>query len=163
MCGNRQPNAEWWTASVGEHLLYDKRKAVLISVITTHCQQCWQFTPMLTQNKNCHLCNVLSPGGRLDIKMSFQYRDPHDKDKTVSRPSYLYRGNPHIWERQSLYWNGGPAIPADYILEVVVIIQFPFTSYIIYFEYTFMAVDGLVTQGAMASVAMIASLLTVPN
>ena len=34
---------------------------------------------------------------------------------------------------------------------------------IIYFEYTFMAVDGLVTQGAMASVAMIASLLTVPN
>ena len=26
-----------------------------------------------------------------------------------------------------------------------------------------MAVDGLVTQGAMASVAMIASLLTVPN
>ena len=48
----------------------------------------------------------------------------------------------------------GPAIPADYILEVVVIIQFPFT---------FMAVDGLVTQGAMASVAMIASLLTVPN
>ena len=57
----------------------------------------------------------------------------------------------------------GPAIPADYILEVVVIIQFPFTSYIIYFEYTFMAVDGLVTQGAMASVAMIASLLRVPN
>ena len=47
----------------------------------------------------------------------------------------------------------GPAIPADYILEVVVI----------YFEYTFMAVDGLMTQGAMASVAMMASLLTVPN
>ena len=58
----------------------------------------------------------------------------------------------------------GPCHPyMDYILEVVVIIQFPFTSYIIYFEYTFMAVDGLVTQGAMASVAMIASLLTVPN
>ena len=31
---------------------------------------------MLTQNKNCHLCNMLSPGGRLNIKMSFQYRDP---------------------------------------------------------------------------------------
>ena len=46
----------------------------------------------------------------------------------------------------------GPAIPADYILELVVIIQFPFTSYIIYFEYTFMAVDGLVTWlDAMAS------------
>ena len=27
-------------------------------------------------------------GGRLDIKMpSYQYRDPHGKDKTVSRPS----------------------------------------------------------------------------
>ena len=109
---------------------------------------------MLTQNKNCHLCNV-SPGGRLNIKMSFQYRDPHVKDKTVSR------GNPHIWERQSLYWTG-PCHPCGLHLEVVVIIQFPFTSYI-YFEYTFMAVDGLVTQGAMASVAMIASLLMVPN
>ena len=30
------------------------------------------------------------PGGRLNIKMSsYQYRDPHVKDKTVSRPSYL--------------------------------------------------------------------------
>ena len=28
-------------------------------------------------------------GGRLNIKMSFQYRDPHVKDKTVSWPSYL--------------------------------------------------------------------------
>ena len=28
--------------------------------------------------------------GRLNIKMSsYQYRDPHVKDKTVSRPSYL--------------------------------------------------------------------------
>ena len=29
------------------------------------------------------------PGGRLNIKMSYQYRDPHVQDKTVSRPSYL--------------------------------------------------------------------------
>ena len=29
-------------------------------------------------------------GGQLNIKMpSYQYRDPHVKDKTVSRPSYL--------------------------------------------------------------------------
>ena len=34
---------------------------------------------------------------------------------------------------------------------------------IICFEYTIMAVDGLVTRGARASVAMIASLLTVPD
>ena len=30
-------------------------------------------------------------GGRLNVKemLSYQYRDPHVKDKTVSRPSYL--------------------------------------------------------------------------
>ena len=34
--------------------------------------------------------NTLRPGGRLNIKMSsYQYRDPHVKDKRVSRPSYL--------------------------------------------------------------------------
>ena len=114
---------------------------------------------MLTQNKNCHLCNVLSPGGRLNIKMSFQYRDPHVKDKTVLSLTWE---SPYLG-KTIFVLKRGPAIPADYILEVVVIIQFPFTSYIIYFEYTFMAVDGLVTQGAMASVAMIASLLMVPN
>ena len=33
----------------------------------------------------------------------YQYRHPHVKDKTVSRPSYLYHGNPHAWERRPLY------------------------------------------------------------
>ena len=33
---------------------------------------------------------VWDAGGRLNIKMSpYQYKDPHVKDKTVSRPSYL--------------------------------------------------------------------------
>ena len=46
-------------------------------------------------------------GGRLNINMSsYQYRDPHVKDKTVSRPSYLKHGNPHTWKRWSLYWDG---------------------------------------------------------
>ena len=32
----------------------------------------------------------LLPGGNLSTKMlSYQYRDPHVKDKTISRPSYL--------------------------------------------------------------------------
>ena len=79
-----------------------------------------------------------------------------------SHDSLIFNVGIPISGKDSLCIERGPAIPADYILEVVVIIQFPFTSYI-YFEYTFMAVDGLVTQGAMASVAMIASLLTVPN
>ena len=36
------------------------------------------------------------PGDHLSIKMSsYQYRDHHVKDKTVSRPSYLWHGNPH--------------------------------------------------------------------
>ena len=31
-----------------------------------------------------------TPGGCLNIKMSsYKYRDPHVKDKTVARPSYL--------------------------------------------------------------------------
>ena len=45
--------------------------------------------------------------GRLKIKMSScQYRDPHVKDRTVLRPSYLWHGNTHTWERRSLYWDG---------------------------------------------------------
>ena len=33
---------------------------------------------------------LMQPGGCLSIKMaSYQYRDPHVKDKTVLRPSYL--------------------------------------------------------------------------
>ena len=35
------------------------------------------------------------PGACLNIKMSsWQYGNSHYKDKTVSRPSYLYNGNP---------------------------------------------------------------------
>ena len=33
---------------------------------------------------------LLDSGSRLNIKMSsYQYREPHTKDKTVLRPSYL--------------------------------------------------------------------------
>ena len=52
-----------------------------------------------------HYCVIIDyavtrPGGRLNIKMSsYQWKDPHVKDKTASRPSYLYHGNPHTWER----------------------------------------------------------------
>ena len=35
---------------------------------------------------------------------SYQYRDPHVKDKMVSWPSYRSHGNPHTWERRSVYW-----------------------------------------------------------
>ena len=47
------------------------------------------------------------PGNRLSIKMlSYQYRDPHVKDKTASRPSYFLHGNRHTCENPSLYWDG---------------------------------------------------------
>ena len=46
-------------------------------------------------------------GGGFNIKMSsYQYRYPHVKDKTVSRPSYLKQENPHTWARRSSYWDG---------------------------------------------------------
>ena len=49
-------------------------------------------------------------GGCLNIKMSsYQYRNPHVKEKTVLRPSYLKHGNPHTWERRSLYIEMGPS------------------------------------------------------
>ena len=51
----------------------------------------------------------------LNIKMSsYQYRDPHVKNKMVSRPSYLQHGNPYTWERQSLYWDGALVIFITY-------------------------------------------------
>ena len=36
----------------------------------------------------------------------YRYKNPHVKDKSVSRPSYLYYENPHTWEWRSLYWDG---------------------------------------------------------
>ena len=55
-------------------------------------QQCltMQFLVMMTPygKRSNNVSNFL--GGRLNIKMpSYQYWDPHVKDKTVSRPSYL--------------------------------------------------------------------------
>ena len=48
------------------------------------------------------------PGGRLNIKMpSYQYRDSHYKDKTVSRPSYLYNRNILTW-KDGLHIEAGP-------------------------------------------------------
>ena len=59
-----------------------------------------------------HFCHKdtfanMRPGGRLNIKMSsYQYRYPHVKIKTGSRPSYFKHGNPRTWERRSFYWDG---------------------------------------------------------
>ena len=50
----------------------------------------WQEESSWICEVNSKICVYLVPGGRLNIKMlSYQYRDSHVKDKTVSRPSYL--------------------------------------------------------------------------
>ena len=80
-------------AVIGSQMLSDEqhlwvsiyRKAVLISVISQLIvNRVLTVHTNAHSKENCHLCNVLSPGGRLSIKMSFQYRDPLVKDKTVS-------------------------------------------------------------------------------
>ena len=44
---------------------------------------------------------------RLNIKMlSYQYSDSHYIEKTISRPSYVYNGNPLTWK--TIYIETGP-------------------------------------------------------
>ena len=51
---------------------------------------------------------IRNQGPRLNIEMtSYQYRDSHYKDKTVSRQSYLHNGNSHTW-KDRLYIETGP-------------------------------------------------------
>ena len=48
------------------------------------------FEKSFLKEKNHYVDFLSNRGGRLNIKMSsYQYRDPHVKDKTVSRPSNL--------------------------------------------------------------------------
>ena len=47
-----------------------------------------------------------SPGGHLNIKMFYQHRGPHVKDKTSDDSLIFNMGNPHTWERRTLYWDG---------------------------------------------------------
>ena len=65
-------------------------------------------------------------GGRLSIKItSYQYMDSHFKDKTVSRPSYLYNGNLHTW-KDGLYIETGPwAWLLDKYISIVYLLSLP--------------------------------------
>ena len=70
----------------------------------TNALKCWKHSDGPAKRNLCVLCHIASLNiatlrvgcycfvsrGHLNIKMlSYQYRDPHVKDKTVSRPSYL--------------------------------------------------------------------------
>ena len=52
---------------------------------------------------------------------SYQYSNPHDKDKTVSCPSYLYHENHHTW-KDSLYIETGPWIKLIQSVQVLCIL-----------------------------------------
>ena len=47
------------------------------------------------------------PGDRINIKLSYQYRDLHHKDTTLSRPSYRYNGKSHT-RKDCIYIETGP-------------------------------------------------------
>ena len=90
------------------NLLEHKSKLILI----VHGYFCW-FTP----SPNCTgyggqpVCRVIS---RFNIKMpSYQYRDSYHKDKTVSRPSYLYNANPRYCYQGDMPYCDPTAVPSD--------------------------------------------------
>ena len=42
--------------------------------------------------------------------LSYKHRNSHYKDKTDSRPSHLWNGNPNTQKSLSLYWNGSQSV-----------------------------------------------------
>ena len=68
-----------------------------------------KVNPIICRHDSCYLCHLTNmPGGRLNIKMSsYQYRDSHYKDETVSRLSHLYDGNLYT-KKDVLYIETGP-------------------------------------------------------
>ena len=65
------------------------------------------FNTSMDTDKNHRVRYSVKPGGRLNIKMwSYQYRDPHVKDKTVSPTVLSLTWESPYLERRSLYWDG---------------------------------------------------------
>ena len=61
----------------------------------------------------CYLSSSIPYEARLNIRISsYQYRNSHYKDKAISRPSYLYNWNNHIWKYR-LYIKTGPPNSSD--------------------------------------------------
>ena len=89
-----------------KYIVLNSAKIWLNRDITVYENVAWYALKLRSSNtRDCR------PGPRLNIKMSsYQHGDPHYKDKTVSRPSYLYNGNQYTQERRSLYWNALLAI-----------------------------------------------------
>ena len=93
----------WWSSLFG-HSCYHFIK-ISMRCINMHLQISTEYYVLCVTFSNTHgygltwkpfpdnwpfLCGEPTGQGRLNIKMSsYQYRDSHVKDKTVSRPSYL--------------------------------------------------------------------------
>ena len=76
-------------------------------------EMCLNFTQSWGRLVTLALSTLIRTRGRLNIKMlSYQYRDPHVKDKTVLRPSYILHGNP-IPRKDGLYIETWPNIQAS--------------------------------------------------
>ena len=61
---------------------------------------------------------MMAPGGRLNIKMwSYQYRDPHNKDKMVDR--LIFNMGIPIPGKDSLYIETGPRSLLDPMLAII--------------------------------------------
>ena len=61
-------------------------------------------------NKKCPRRRSITTWGRRNIKISsYQYRDPHVKDKTVSRVLSL-TWESHTWKWRSLHWDGATSV-----------------------------------------------------
>ena len=72
----------------------------------------WPIYDLWKNSNNSKLDWITESGGRLNIKMlSYQYRDPHVEDKTVSRPSYdrlIFNMSNPIPGKDGLYIATGP-------------------------------------------------------
>ena len=79
------------------------------ATITGWCVHVWSVpSDVTTGPSHCRQPGGCDPGPCLNIKTIFpRYGDSHVEDKTALWPSYLQHGNPHTWERWSLYWDMG--------------------------------------------------------
>ena len=98
-----------------------------------------------------HTCPSKSPlssrlkrtGVRLSIKISpYQERDSHYKDKTVSRPSYLYNRNPMygktvfiMWQTPGIYeslWYQALCLHVPYYMHMLLSVSVLYNQFVVY-------------------------------
>ena len=73
-----------------QYVLTTWESKVLVNIVRENIYDIYITWPFTNVFQCMYWMYSTKPGGRLNIKMlSYQYRDPHIEDKTVSRPSYL--------------------------------------------------------------------------